>query len=79
MTRIQVLVDEAMPRIAEISNYLCWNDCQSAVEITEGAFYDGGPVCIIPVMASGRIGHTAIKATYTERPFWAASVRSEVA
>lgn len=79
MTRLQVLVEEAAPRITEISNYLCWNDCQVAVEVREGAFYDGGPVCIIPVMADGRMGHTAIKATYVERPFWVRDTRTEVA
>lgn len=72
MTRLQAAVDEAMPRIKEISNFLCWNDCQKAERVIDASFYEGGPVCIVPMMKDGRTGHTAIKATYIERPYWVA-------
>lgn len=66
------MVDEAMPRMDEISNFLCWNDCQKAERVIEAAFYEGGPVCIVPIMADGRAGKTAIKARYVVRPYWRA-------
>jgi hypothetical protein len=76
MTRIQALVDEAMPRMREISNYLYWNDAQRAERVIEGAFFEGGPVCLIPVFSDGSYGHTTIKATYVERPFWVVERRA---
>jgi hypothetical protein len=70
MSKLSQLVAEAQPRITEISNYLYWKDLQAAGNSIEARFYEGGPVCLVPVFPDGHYGHTTIKDRYTERPYW---------
>lgn len=75
MTRLQLAVDEAVGRMQEISNFLFWNDAQRAEKVIEGAFYDGGSVCLIPIFADGSRGFATKKATYQTRPYWVADTK----
>ena len=72
MSKLQTMVDAARVRMDAIQNYLYWAATQQpGAVLSEGAFYAGGPVCLVATLPDGTRKST-IKARYRAEKYWTA-------